>query len=78
MLNKFDEITNTLKINELFNKKEEEEKNKKCILTILAIVGGIALVAGIAFAVYKFVSKDDYEDFEDDYYDDLFDDVIDE
>ncbi len=77
MGNKIDEITNTLKLNELFHKKEEEEKSKKCIITALSIVGIVAVIAGISVAVYKFLSKDYFDDFDDDYYDDIIDDIED-
>lgn len=78
MSNKIDEITNSLKLNELFHKKEEEEKSKKRVITIFAIVGGIALIAGICAAVYKFLLCDKYDDYDDDDYDDIFDDDSDE
>lgn len=77
MGNKIDEITNTLKLNELFHKKEEEEKSKKWIVTTLAVVGIVAVIAGICVAVYKYLSKDEFEDFDDDYYDDIIDDIED-
>ena len=37
----------------------------------MAIIGAIAAVAGIAFAVYKFFTPDYLEDFEDDFDDDF-------
>ncbi|MBF1261482.1 MAG: DUF4366 domain-containing protein, partial [Lachnoanaerobaculum sp.] len=45
------------------------------------IIGAIAAVAGIAFAVYKFFTPDYLEDFEEDFDDDFdydFDDEIEE
>ena len=62
--------------------KREEEKEKKCNL-VICIVGAvlvIAAIAGIAYAVYRFVKPDDLDDFDDDfddefdYDDDFFDD----
>ena len=53
--------------------KREEEKNKNTVLWILAIVGAVAVVAGIAYAVYRFFTPDYLEDFEDDF-DDYFED----
>ncbi len=47
----------------------------------MAIIGAIAAVAGIAFAVYKFFTPDYLEDFEEDFDDDFdydFDDEIEE
>ena len=48
------------------------EKEKKCspLLWILAIVGFVAAVAGIAYAVYRYFTPDYLEDFEDEDYDD--------
>lgn len=77
MGNKIDEITNTLKLNELFHKKEEDEKSKKWIITTLAVIGIVAVIAGICVAVYKCMSKDEFEDFDDDYYDDIIEDIDD-
>ena len=66
---------NTAKINELLHKKELEEKNKNGIIIALAIIGAVAAVAGIAFAVYRFFAPDYLEDFEEDF-DDDFDDYF--
>ena len=53
MSNKFEDLINAAKVSELLHKKELEEKNKNTIVIALAIIGAIAAVAGIAFAVYK-------------------------
>ncbi len=74
MSNKLEEIITTAKLNELFNKKQEEEKNKTCIITILAIIGTITAVAAIAYAVYRYFTPDYLEDFDDDFDDDFEDD----
>ena len=44
---------NTTKLEELLAtlKKKEEEKDKNTVLWVLAIIGAVAAVAGIAFAV---------------------------
>ena len=34
-------------------KKKEDEKEKNTVLWVLAIIGAVAAVAGIAFAVYQ-------------------------
>ena len=46
---------NTTKLEELLAtlKKKEEEKDKNTVLWVLAIIGAVAAVAGIAFAVYR-------------------------
>ena len=54
-------------------KKKEDEKEKNTVLWVLAIIGAVAAVAGIAFAVYRFFAPDYLEDFEEDF-DDDFDD----
>ena len=72
-MNKLDEILAQLK-------KQEAKENKKCrnvVLWVLAIIGCVAAVAGIAYAVYRFVTPDYLEDFEDDFdedFDDYFED----
>ena len=55
--------------------KKEEEKQKHAVLWVLAIIGAVAAVAGIAFAVYRFFAPDYLEDFEEDF-DDDFDDYF--
>jgi len=42
----------------------------------LAIIGAVAAVAGIAYAVYRFFTPDYLEDFEDDFDDDFDDDFF--
>lgn len=55
--------------------RKEDEKHKNTILWALAIIGAIAAVAGIAYAVYRYMTPDYLEDFEDDF-DDDFDDFF--
>ena len=71
-MNKIDELVDILKRNE-----REEEKCKNVIVWVLAILGTVAAVAGIAYAVYRFFTPDYLEDFEDDF-DDDFDDYFDD
>ncbi len=72
-MNKFEDLLSAVKLGELMNKKNEK---KHCtFLCVLAIVGAILSVAGIAYLVYKHFSPDYLEDFDDDEYeDDDFDD----
>ena len=72
MSNKFEDLINAAKVSELLHKKELEEKNKNTIVIALAIIGAIAAVAGIAFAVYKYLTPDYLEDFDPDDYSDDF------
>lgn len=74
MSNKLDDLLNTAKINEFLHKKELEEKNKNGIVIALAIIGAIAAVAAIAFAVYKYLTPDYLDDFDADDFNDNFED----
>ena len=49
-----------------------------CIRDRLAVVGIVAAVAGIAYAVYRFFAPDYLEDFEDDFDDEMDEDFFDE
>ncbi len=70
---RLDELIATSKLSELLSKKDDE-KMKKTLLWALAIIGTIAAIAGIAYAVYRFLSPDYFEeDFEDDFEEDYFD-----
>ena len=73
---KLEELINSAKINEFLRKKELEEKNKNNILIGLAIVGAVACVAAIAYAVYRYFTPDYLDDFDDDFEDDFEDDYI--
>lgn len=61
--------------------KKEDEKAKNTVLWILAIIGAVAAVAGIAVAVYKYLTPDYLEDFDEDFdddFDDYFEDELEE
>ena len=75
-MSRVEEIVNATKLNDLLHRKEEEDKKKNCILWVLAIIGAVAAVAGIAYAVYRFCTPDYLEDFEDDFDDDFDDDFF--
>ena len=68
------ELQHQIKI-ELLHKKDDE-KAKNTLLWVLAIVGAVAAIAGIAYAVYKFFTPDYLEDFEEDFEDDFDDDFF--
>ena len=74
MMSQINEWLATSKLNEIVKKYEEEKKKKKTILWVLAIIGAVIAVAGIAYAVYRFLTPDD--DFDDDFDDDDFDDDL--
>ena len=67
-MNKLEELVAALK-------KKEDEKQTNTVLWVLAVIGAVAAVAGIAFAVYRFFTPDYLEDFEEDF-DDDFDDYF--
>lgn len=75
-MNKIEELIAETKLNELLHKKEDE-KQKNIVLWVLAIIGAVAAVAGIAYAVYRYFTPDYLEDFEDEF-DDDFDDYFSE
>ena len=75
-MSRVEEIVNATKLNDLLHRKEEEDKKKNCILWVLAIIGAVDAVAGIAYAVYRFFTPDYLEDFEDDFDDDFDDDFF--
>ena len=78
-MEKLSDLLEMAKVSDIITKKEKED-NK--IVWALAIIGAIAAVEGIAFAVYKYLAPDymddfdeDFdEDFDDDFDDDFFDD----
>ena len=50
-----------------------DKKAKKTLVWVLAIVGAIAAIAGIAYAVYRFTTPKYLEDFEDEFEDEFED-----
>lgn len=69
-MGKLDEVLEMMKVNELLGKKEEKKDNGNTVLWILAIIGAIAAVAGIAYAVYRYLTPDYLEDFDDEFFED--------
>lgn len=67
---KFQELIDAVKA------KNEETENK--LVWGLALVGGIVIVAIIAYCVYRFLTPDYYDDYDDDDFDDDFDDFDDD
>ena len=74
-MNKLEDMIAASKLNELLHKKDDE-KAKNTLLWGLAVVGAVAAIAGIAYAVYKFFTPDYLEDFEEDFEDDFDDDFF--
>lgn len=79
MEKKFEELLNAAKLNALIHPvKNEEAKKDNPYVVVLVIVGAIALVAAIAYAVYYFLVPDKLVDFEDDFDDVYGDELFDE
>lgn len=78
MCGKFDDLVNNAKINQLLNRKNAEEERKNCLLWILAIIGIVASVAAIAYAVYRHMTPRYLDDFDGDFDYDEFDDDFDD
>ena len=77
IINKIEDIISATKLNEILQKRDDD-KIKKTILWILAIVGAVVAIAGIAYAVYRFFTPDYLEDFDEDFEDDFEDDYFEE
>ena len=75
-MSKVEEFIAESKLSDLL-KRNEDEKQKNTVIWVLAIIGAVAAVAEIAYAVYRFFTPDYLEDFEDDF-DDDFDDYFSE
>ena len=76
-MKKLDElIASNTRLAELLGKKAEPEKKTHPIVWILAIVGAVAAIAAIAYAVFRYLNPEYFEDydFEDEYEEDFEDD----
>lgn len=77
---KVEELVAVIKANDLLKREKEieEEKKSHAILWVFAVIGAIAAIAGIAYAVYLYFTPDYLEDFEEDFDDDFDDDFFEE
>ena len=62
-------------LKDYWNRRDEEKRNNT-LLWVFAIIGAVAAVAAIAYAVYRYFTPDYLEDFEDDFDDDFEDDFF--
>ena len=72
-MNKLENLIDMARLNELLGKKEEEKKECNVVLCILAVIGVIVAVAGIVYAVYRYLNPRYLEDFDEDFEDDFED-----
>lgn len=63
-------------LKDYWNRKDEEAKKNNTLLWVFAIIGAVAAVAAISYAVYRYFTPDYLEDFEDDFDDDFEDDFF--
>lgn len=80
-MKKLDElIASNTRLAELLGKKAEPEKKTHPVVWILAIIGAVAAIAAIAYAVFRYLNPEYFDDFdfEDDYEEDFEDDDTDE
>ena len=57
---KIDELLNTVKLNDLLHRQEEEKKKSK-VLWVCAIAGAVVAVAAIGYGVFRFFSPGFFE-----------------
>ena len=72
-MNKIENLIDMARLNELLGKKEEEKKEWNVVVCVLAIIGAVAAVAGIAYAVYRYLNPRYLEDFEEEFEDEFED-----
>lgn len=71
-MNKIDEILDILKNNVV----KKEEKKTCPFVWILAIIGAVVAVGAIGYAVYRYFSAEELDDFDDDFDEDFDDDFF--
>ena len=76
-MSKIEDMISATKLNEILQKREDD-KIKKTILWILAVVGAVVAIGAIAYGVYRFFTPDYLEDFEEEFEDDFDDDYFDD
>ena len=67
-MKKIEELLAESRLKALLEQEDARMKTKCICKKILIIVGAIAAVCGIAFAIYHFFIKDDFDDFDEDMY----------
>ena len=72
-MNKVEELFKSTKLSEVLEKRDKEKFRKK-VLIVLAVIGGVVVVAGIAYAVYRYLAPTYLNDFEDEFEDEFDED----
>lgn len=76
---KLEELLAETKFNNLLRKEEIQEKKKaNAFVIVLAVIGALVAVCGIAYAAYRFFAPDGNDDFEDEFEDEFDNDFFDE
>ncbi len=75
---KLEELINSTALSDLLHKEETKKKKKKTVVWVLAIVGAVTAVAGIAYAIYRFFAPDYFDGLEDEFEDEFDDDFFEE
>lgn len=74
-MDRVDDILTATKINDILHRNEVQKKKKKNVVGIvLAVVGGVAVLAAAAYGVYRYFTPDYLDEFEDEFEEDDFDD----
>ena len=72
-----EELLAATKLNDLLHRKQEE-KQKNVLLWVLAVIGAVAVVAGIAYAVYRYFTPDYLDDLDEEFDEELADEFFEE
>ena len=64
-----DDLINVAKIQELVKREDPQARATRRVVWVLAIIGAVAAIAGIAYAVYRYLTPDYLDDFDDDFFD---------
>lgn len=76
-MNKVEELFKSTKLSEVLEKRDKEKFRKK-VLIVLAVIGGVVVVAGIAYAVYRYLAAKEIEELEAEFEDEFDEDFFDE
>lgn len=79
---KMDDFLNVAKTNEMLGEllhiKKEEERKNNFVVWGLVVIGAVAVIAGIAYAVHRMMTPDYLDDMEDEFDEDFDDDFFDD